>query len=182
MSYHSAVSKNRIMNHGYRRDSSSGAARLLPLLLALTLAAVASIGVAAQTPDPFVGTWKLNVAKSTTTFKSATTVVESAGDGIRTTADMVRGDGATDHFTWTARYDGQDNPVIGASPYGSGAHSIALTRIDSHTAKIVTKLDGKVTITQTLVVSTDGKTRTIHTTGTDDKGRPVNTTAFYEKQ
>jgi hypothetical protein len=37
-------------------------------------------------------------------------------------------------------------------------------------------------ITQTLVVSVDGKTRTIHTTGTDDKGQPVNTTAIYEKQ
>jgi hypothetical protein len=32
------------------------------------------------------------------------------------------------------------------------------------------------------VVSVDGKTRTIHTTGTDDKGQPVNMTAIYEKQ
>jgi hypothetical protein len=39
-----------------------------------------------------------------------------------------------------------------------------------------------VTITQTLVVSVDGKTRTIYTTGTDDKAQPVNTTAIYEKQ
>lgn len=156
--------------------------RLSPLLLALALAGVVSIGVAAQTPDPFVGTWTLNVAKSTTTFKSGTTVVESVGDGIRTTADMVRADGTTDHFTWTARYDGHDTSVIGASPYGFGTHAIALTRIDSHTAKIVTKLDGKVTVTQTLVVSIDGKTRTIHTTGTDDKGQPVDTMAFYEKQ
>jgi hypothetical protein len=151
-------------------------------VIALVLAGLASVGVPAQTPDPFVGTWKLNVAKSKTTFKSGTTVVESMGDGIKTTADMVRGDGTADHFTWTAKYDGRDNPVIGASPYGSGAHTIALTRIDLHTAKIVTKLNGKVTITQTLVVSSDGRTRTIHTTGADDKGQPVNTTALYEKQ
>jgi hypothetical protein len=39
-----------------------------------------------------------------------------------------------------------------------------------------------VTITQTLVVSADGQTRTIDTTGTDDKGQPVNTRAVYEKQ
>jgi hypothetical protein len=151
-------------------------------VIALVVAGVASVGVSAQTPDPFVGTWTLNVAKSQTTFKSGTTVVESIGGGIKTTADMVRGDGAADHFTWTAQYDGRDTPVIGASPYGAGAHTIALTRIDSHTAKIVTKLDGKVTITQTLVVSADGKTRTIHTTGMDDKGQRVNTTAIYEKQ
>ena len=122
------------------------------------------------------------MAKSQTTFKSGTTVVESTGDGIRTTADMVRADGTPYHFTWTAKYDGRDNPVAGGSPYGSGTHSIALTRIDSHTATIVTKLDGKVTITQTLVLSADGKTRTIRTTGTDDNGRSVDTTAIYDRQ
>jgi hypothetical protein len=140
------------------------------------------VSVTAQAADLFVGTWTLNVPKSNTTFKSGKTIVEAAGDGIRTTADMVRGDGTTYHFTWTANYDGKDNPVVGDSPYGSGVHTIALTRSDSRTAKIVTKLNGKVTITQTLVVSPDGKTRTIHTTGTDAKGQPVNTTALYEKR
>jgi len=148
----------------------------------LVLVCLASMNATAQAPDPFVGTWTLNVPKSNTAYKSGKTIVEAEGDGIKTTADMVRGDGTTYHFTWTAKYDGKDNPVIGASPYGSGVHSIALTRIDSHTAKIVTKLDGRVTITQTLVVSADGKTRTIHTTGTDGKGQPVDSTAVYEKQ
>ena len=46
-------------------------------VIALVLAVVASLNVSAQTPDPFVGTWQLNVAKSKTTFKSGTTVVES---------------------------------------------------------------------------------------------------------
>ena len=148
----------------------------------LVLVCLAAMNATAQAPDPFVGTWTLNVPKSNTAYKSGRTIVEAEGDGIKTTADMVRGDGTTYHFTWTAKYDGKDNPVIGASPYGSGVHSIALTRIDSHTAKIVTKLDGRVTITQTLVVSADGKTRTIHTTGTDGKGQPVDSTAVYEKQ
>ena len=148
----------------------------------LVLACLATVSATAQAADPFIGTWTLNASKSNTAFKSGRTIVEAAGDGIRTTADMVRADGTADHFTWTAKYDGKDNPVIGASPYGSGVHSIALTRIDSHTAKIVTKLDGRVTITQTLVVSADGKTRTIHTTGTDGKGQPVDSTAVYEKQ
>jgi len=55
-------------------------------------------------------------------------------------------------------------------------------RIDAHTSKIVTKLDGKITITQTLVVSAGAKTLTIRTTGTDAKGQKVDTTAVYEKQ
>lgn len=152
------------------------------LSIVLILSCLASLTVAAQAADPFLGTWTLNVPKSQTAYRSGKTIVEADGDGIRTTADMVSGDGTAYHFTWTAKYDGQDNPVLGASPYGSGVHAIALTRIDSHTAKIVTKLDGKVTITQTLVVSADGKARTIHTTGTDGKGQPVDSTAVYEKQ
>ena len=148
----------------------------------LVLVCLAIVSATAQAADPFIGTWTLNVSKSNTAFKSGRTIVEAEGDGIRTTADMVRADGTADHFTWTAKYDGKDNPVIGASPYGSGVHSIALTRIDSHTVNIVTKLDGRVTITQRLVVSADGKTRTIHTTGTDGKGQPVDSTAVYEKQ
>ena len=148
----------------------------------MVVVALMSAGVLAQATDPMVGTWTLNIAKSKSTFKSFTTVVEPAGDAITTTVDMVRGDGTPFHWTWTARYDGRDNPVVGASPYGAGSHSIALTRIDSHTAKIVTKLDGKVTITQTVSVSADGKTRTIHTSGHDDDGRAVDTTAIYEKQ
>jgi hypothetical protein len=109
-------------------------------VIALVVAGLASVGVSAQTPDPFVGTWTLNVAKSQTTFKSGTTVVESIGGGIKTTADMVRGDGTADHFTWTAQYDGRDTPVIGASSYGAGgahdrthAHRLA-HREDRHEA------------------------------------------------
>jgi hypothetical protein len=152
------------------------------LPVALVLAGLATPGIRAQSPDPMVGTWKLNVAKSTTTFRSGMTVVEAAGDGLKTTVDIVTGDGTPYHWTWTARYDGKDNPVMGASPYGSGAHAIALTRVDARTVKIVTKHDGKVTITQTLAVSADGKTRTTTTTGNDAKGQPVRSTAIYERQ
>jgi hypothetical protein len=152
------------------------------LSMVLILACLTTLTAAAQAADPFLGTWTLNVAKSKTAYRSGRTIVEAEGDGIRTTADVVSGDGTAYHFTWTAKYDGKDNLVLGASPYGSGVHSIALTRIDSHTAKIVTKLNGKVTITQTLAVSADGKTRTIHTTGTDREGQPFDSTAVYEKE
>jgi hypothetical protein len=134
------------------------------------------------TPDPMVGMWTLNVEKSTTTFKSGTSIIESTGDGLKATVDIVTTDGTPYHWTWTAKYDGRDNPVMGASPYGSGTHEIALTRIDPRTIRIVTKHDGQVTITQTLVVSADGKTRTTTTTGKDAKGQPVQSTAISEKR
>src|SRR5690242_20063436 len=73
----------------------------------LVLACLATISATAQAADPFIGTWTLNVSKSNTAFKSGRTVVEADGDGIRTTADMVRADGTAYHFRWTAKYDGK---------------------------------------------------------------------------
>jgi hypothetical protein len=151
---------------------------------ALALVALASATTLSQPADPMMGTWKLNVAKSKTTFKSGTTVIEPAGDGIKLTADAVGADGTAHHWGFTAKFDGKDNPVTGNSPYGPyGTNGVvALTKVDAHTAKIVSKLDGKVTLTQTLVVSADGKTRTVTSKGTDGKGQPIDTTAVYEKQ
>jgi len=150
-------------------------------LVAISAVSLSGSGQA-QAPDAMLGTWKLNPAKSTSTFRSGTTIVEKAGAGIKTTVDVVSGDGTPYHFTWSAKYDGRDNPVRGASPYGSGAHVIALTRVDARTAKVVTKLDGKVAITQTLVVSPDGRTRTVTTSGRDAKSRAIESIAVYEKQ
>ena len=41
---------------------------------------------------------------------------------------------------------------------------------------------GKVKITQRLVVLSDGKTRTVTTTGMNATGQQVNNVAVYEKQ
>ena len=149
----------------------------------VAVAAVApSVSGQTKSTDAMLGTWKLNPTKSTSTFRGGTTVVEKAGAGIKTTVDVVTGDGTPYHFTWSAKYDGRDNRVRGVSPYGSGTHVIALTRVDARTAKIVTKLDGKVTITQTLVVSPDGRTRTITTTGKDARSHAIESIAVYDKQ
>jgi hypothetical protein len=46
----------------------------------------------------------------------------------------------------------------------------------------VNKKGGKVTTTQRNVVSADGKTRTVTTTGMDGQGQKVNNVAVFEKQ
>ena len=83
------------------------------------------------------------------------------------------------HWTFTAKYDGKDNPVTGKSPYGD---VVALTRTDPHTTRITVQQGGKATVTQTIVVSADGKTRTNTTKGNDPNGRPIESTSVYEKQ
>jgi hypothetical protein len=41
--------------------------------------------------------------------------------------------------------------------------------------------DGKVTITGRIVISADGKTRTVTASGTDSKGKEFTSTAVYDK-
>ena len=134
----------------------------------------------AQSKNPLVGTWKLNAAKSTgLTYKSGTSKIEAAGAGVKFTVELVGEDGTVNKWTFTANYDGKDNPVTGKSPYGD---SVALERVDANTTRLVSKLGGKVLTTQTIVVSADGKTRTTTTKGTDAKGQKVESVSFYERQ
>ena len=57
-----------------------------------------------------------------------------------------------------------------------------MTLTDANTVKLVSKKNGKVTTTQTSTVSSDGKTRTVTTTGTNGAGQTVNNVVVYEKQ
>jgi hypothetical protein len=149
--------------------------------VALMLVGVASAATVVLAADNMVGTWKLNVAKSKSTYKSGTTVAEAAGDGIKLTVDIVGADGTAYHWSWSAKYDGKDNPVTGKTPFGEKG-TVALTRVDASTVKLVSKVDGKVSINQTITTSADGKTRTITTKGTDAKGQPIDTVTVYDKQ
>ena len=91
--------------------------------------------------DPLVGTWKLNVAKSKgALFKSGTTKIEAVGAGVKFTVEMVAADGVTSHWSFTANYDGKDNPVTGDSPYGD---TVAVTRIDPRTTQLANKNSGQ---------------------------------------
>ena len=133
----------------------------------------------AQATNPLVGTWKLNVEKSGSAFKSGVTKIEAVGDGVKFTVDMVAADGTASHWSFTANFDGKPYPVTGNSPYGD---MTAFTRVDANTTRIVSSKGGKPTVIQTIVVSADGKTRTTTTKGTNAMGAAVDTKAVYEKQ
>jgi hypothetical protein len=148
------------------------------------LAVVVLIGVSigmvfAQSTNPLVGTWKLNVDKSKAPFKSGSTTIDAVGEGIKFMVDLVGADGTKSHWEFTANFDGKDVPVKGDNPYGD---TVALTRVDARTTRIVNKYQGKPTTTHTIVVSPDGKTRTTTAKGTDKAGKPSDAVSFYEKQ
>jgi hypothetical protein len=146
---------------------------------------IAALGTTAhaQSANPFLGTWKVNVGKSKYSNgappRSSVTTIEAAGSGVKYTVDQVSSTGETLHWEFTGAYDGKDNKVVGKNPNGD---SVALTRVGANTVRQVNKLGGKVTITQVAVVSADGKTRTLTATGTNPQGQPVNNVTVYDRQ
>lgn len=156
----------------------------LSAVVALGLVVVLAGTALAQSSNPTnVGTWKLNLAKSTyaagTAPKSGTFTNVVAGAGVKTTSDSVAADGTAIHSEYTVIYDGKDNPITGNSRNGDVA---AGTRIDANTVRFIYKKGGKVTITQTGVVSSDGKTYTVTAKGTNTLGQTIDTVAVYDKQ
>jgi hypothetical protein len=157
-----------------------------PALVAILLMVCASFAVVSgqqEKENPQLGTWKMNIAKSTfssgTGFKSATSKIEAVDGGVKHTLTTVYNDGTSRNYSYTTSYDGKDRPVMGNSPYGN---TTALTRVDAHTTRTVYKKDGKVSVTQISVVSSDGKTRTVTTTGTNPAGQNVHNISVYDRQ
>ena len=150
----------------------------LSTVVALTLAMALGGTAFAQA----VGTWKLNLEKSKypqgQAPKSTTLMYEAAGAGIKVTVDQEPADGAAIHYTVTANYDGKDVPLVG----NPNADTVARTRVNATTTKLVNKKDGKILSTATLVLSADGKTLTITTAGKDAKGQTIDNVAVYDKQ
>jgi hypothetical protein len=153
-------------------------------VVALGLVAVLAGTALAQSSSPTnIGTWKLNLAKSTyaagTAPKSSTLTIEAAGAGFKATIDAVTADGTVQHWGLSGTYDGKDSPISGNSPYGDVVSS---TRVDANTTRNIYKKGGTVTATLTAVVSTDGKTMTFTGTSKNAAGQTVNNVRVYDKQ
>jgi hypothetical protein len=131
--------------------------------------------------NPNMGTWKLNDAKSKIpagTSKNVTVKYEAAGDKIKATVDGVDGQGKPTHSVWIGKFDGKDYPVTGDPT--SDARSIK--QIDDHHLELTVKQGGKVTITGTIVLSPDGKSRTLTASGMDSMGMKMESVSVYDKQ
>jgi hypothetical protein len=131
--------------------------------------------------DVFIGTWKLNEAKSKIaagSLKNTTVVYEAAGDSVKVTTDGTDGDGKPSHSEWTGKFDGKDYPVTGDPSTDTRSYKA----VNDHTLAFTNKKGDKVTISGRGVVSADGKTRTVTITGTDSKGKKYTSTAVYDKQ
>jgi phosphoheptose isomerase len=82
------------------------------------------------------------------------------------------------HVEWTCKYDGKFCPVTG----DPGVDERSYKQVNAHTMEATSKKGGKVVSTTRIVVSADGKSRTVTSSGTNAKGQKVTTVAVYDKE
>jgi hypothetical protein len=146
------------------------------------VAILAASAASAQTTEPVMGTWKLDVAKSTykpgPAPKSSTLTIEPAGKGLKVAVDAVNADGSPLKWGFTTMRDGKEEAPVTGNPMFDVVTS---TRASATAGTNVYKKAGKVVMTTKLAISADGKTMTLTSTGTDSKGQAVHNVAIYTK-
>ena len=142
--------------------------RRIGLLAALVFVLATGSVLLAQS-NPFVGTWKLNLASSKYNPgpppQSQTRTWDAAG------MVMVNGVGATGKpfsYGYSLKGDGMPYPTMGAIP--NKADKISSKKIDANTYEATFTQGGKKVETTTFTVSNGGKTLTIHAMGSPEAG------------
>ena len=147
------------------------------LTLAFCLAAVMCFAA----NDALMGTWKLNEAKSKMGAgapKNHTVTYEAAGDSVKVTIEGTAADGTATHSEWTGKFDGKDYPSTG----NPNEDMRSAKQVNARTLDVTSKKDGKVVLTAHVVLSADGKSRTVTTHVTDAKGKKITSIAVFDKQ
>jgi hypothetical protein len=152
--------------------------RIFLFAITLWLAAAASTFAA----SPFLGTWKLDEAKSKfapgSTKNTKVTYIAARGNMMKLTVDGTDKDGKPVHWTWNGRFDGRSYKVKGSS----SVDAMALKPANERTNDLTAGKDGKVVMTGKIVVAKDGKSRVVTTTTTDAKGKKHTDKAYYTKE
>ena len=152
--------------------------------VAIALFAVVGSSLVYAQSNPLVGTWKLNVTKSKfdpgPAPKSLTRTVEAQGDGVKYMFDGVAADGKPVAYSFSVKFDGKDNPIMGSMP--SGADTISAKRIDANNFEATLKKGGKVIGTSKVTVSKDGMVTTVESKGTNAAGVKTHDVQVYDKQ
>jgi hypothetical protein len=140
--------------------------------------------------DPNLGTWKLKESKSSLSPgapMNQTVVYKAARSNVKVSVDGTDADGKPTHNEWSGKFDGIDYPVTGDSTSDTRAYkkidnSTNCAKLNFCTLELTAKKDGKVTMRGHIVVSPDGKSRTVTVSETDPNGNNINSTAVYDKQ
>jgi hypothetical protein len=149
----------------------------------LTVGAILALGIGtALAADAVVGTWKLNVAKSTFSPgpapKSQTRTYAESAQGMTVTIKTMAADGKESMTTTSIKDDGKPYAVSGNPDFDM----VSLTRVDASTAHITQTKAGATVGTGVRTVSKDGKTMTVALKGTHANGAKYDDVSVYDRQ
>ena len=144
--------------------------------------AIGGCTVAAESQDPILGTWKLNLAKSKyipgPAPRSQTRTYKDTGDGIFVTIETIDASGhKAAPIRFPEKYDGKDYPITGSNI----GDALVLKRINDYTAEATMKHAGKVVATTRRIITDNGKTLMLIYQETDPE-HPVDNIIVYDRQ
>src|ERR1700731_1080325 len=153
------------------------------IMKTLFVAAILAIGTgAAFAADTAVGTWKLNVAKSTFSPgpapKSQTRTYAETPQGITLTIKTTAADGKESTATLTFKDDGRPYAVSGNPDFDMAS----VKRVDAMTVHSTQTKAGVTVGTGVRTVSKDGKTLTFSQKGTHAGGGKYDDVSVYDRQ
>jgi hypothetical protein len=154
---------------------------LLKTMLVSAVFAVVGVAIAAGAADP-VGTWTLNVAKSTSDPgsmpKSQTRTYAVDQDGTSLTVNGVGADGSALSEQSTFKYDGKAYSMTGSPDFDA----LTLKRVNATTTTSTLMKAGKKVGTTTRTISGHGKVLTLTTKVTGADGKLHSVVLVFDKQ
>lgn len=148
-------------------------------LLTLVMCLLAGALWAAE--NPYMGTWKLNDAKSKFppgATKNSTVMYTANGDDVKVTTDGMDGNNKPVQTEWIGKFDGKDYPVTGGDSGATRSYKV----INERKMEMTGKSGDKVVNHGTIEVAKDGKTRTVDMESTAPDGKKMKSKAVYDKQ
>ena len=149
-------------------------------VLAALLVTLAAGSVLLAQSNPFVGTWKLNVAKSKfdpgPAPQSSTRTWDASGMVM---VNGINAAGKANSYGYTINEDGKEYPTMGAIP--NTADKITAKRLDANSYEAKFWKAGQQVEVTSFKVSDGGKVLTIHAKGTSPAG-PFDNLQVWEKQ
>jgi hypothetical protein len=155
--------------------------KLVSVFAALVIMTVMASDLLLAQNNPFVGTWKLDLAKSTDTGafpKEETLTVQLVGDERRVTIHGTATNGLAISFKYEVPDKGGAGKVLAGGPYDG----VSGKRIDDNSREVSYLEGGKEVLRLLTTVSKDGSTMRLTVEGTDAQGKPFSGVAVFEKQ
>jgi hypothetical protein len=177
------MSRQKRFQARHQRTSGGKMKYIERSLVVAGLALLIATGQAlAQATDPVVGTWELNLAKSTFTPgpapKSETRTYAASGSDFKLALKGTDGNAKPTSIQASYSMDGREHPIVGSPD----ADSQSIKRVDALTTEGTLKKSGKVVQTVRREITKDGKTMTITFKGVNARGETINNVMVFERR